>query len=206
MTDASAAAGSWDEGARRRPRRGLLIGAAVVVVVAGLGAVTAVALSGRQATFPTGSGTATITWQTVRASGSATSSPQPFSGTIAGVPISGVSTTPTPRSFAQPGSNPTIPSQLTLARWTGTFASKTFSVAVSADLSKLASGLTGPGFTVKVDGTYGTEPVHATASFSATPDELTFAGTVGHHHITGSVHPTENGAANTAAASFVVTG
>jgi hypothetical protein len=180
--------------------------AAAVVVVAGLGAVSAVALSNSGATtFLGGSGTATFTWQSVQSNGAPGGAPTPFSGTIAGVPVQGQSSTPLSQGGGPTGGGPTLPTQFTLFRWTGTYGGKSFDLAVSPDLrSSLAGSPTG--FNVKVDGTYGSQPVHLTASLALTQaNALHFDGTIGPHHVTGTVWPKGNGA-NTAVATFVVTG
>jgi hypothetical protein len=60
---------------------------------------------------------------------------------------------------------------------------------------------------IDVDGTFGSQTVRCTASLTPHhPDSVTFRGTVGPHHVTGTVRPVQHGVANTATATFTVTG
>jgi len=179
----------------------------VVPWASGIGiALVALALSGCATTgFPTGSGTATITWHSVGGVSEANPTrPQPYSGTIAGVPLSGKSVTPVPHTTLNPGGGVSLPSRLTLARWTGTFEGKAFVLTASVS----TSGLTHiSSLTVDIDGTFGTAHVRGTASGSESqPNILHFKGEVGHHHVSGTVRPVQHGATNKATASFTVTG
>jgi hypothetical protein len=198
--------GSWTVEPPRRRRTLLFVGAAVAMV-GGLAAVSAVALtsSNKASGFPTGAGTATITWQPTRSTNSSAGPPTPFTGTIAGIPVNGDST-PTPLRFN--GSTPgivTTPARLPLARWTGTFEGKPFDLDVA--LANTGTGLANA--SVDVRGTYGAQPVHMTAPFSvsqANLNSIAFSGTIGRYHVTGTVRPTGGSPSNTAQASFVVTG
>jgi len=173
----------------------------------GVGALlTAVVLSGCSGTpgFPTGLGTATITWQ--RAGGGIAPPPQPYSGTSAGIPVSGQAVAPSPSShISSPIGGPPLPSRITLARWTGSFEGKPFALTLSLNTAEL------PNFTtlaVDISGTFGADHVTGTAGGSQSqPNVLQFSVAVGHHHVVGTVKPFQaHGAANTAMASFTVTG
>jgi len=180
----------------------------MVVVGLGVGSIIAFSIAGcssSPAGFPSGSGSATITWHRVATTSSLQSPPQPFSGTIAGIPVSGTSVTPVPNTNQNPASGISIPSHLVLARWTGTFQSTHFQLTVSVgDLStaNLSS------FTFDISGKFGSQSVHGTGRASSSQQShLTFQGTVGRHHVVGSVkEPVEQSGSGTATATFTVTG
>jgi len=102
---------------------------------------------------------------------------------VAGIPVSGTSNRLHPQLTPNPGDEGSLPSQLTLARWTGTFQGHAFSLNVSFASSALANPNS---ITVDIVGTLGSQAVR----FSATPtprnpDVVMFQGTVGPHHVTG---------------------
>jgi hypothetical protein len=179
---------------------------AVKMVGIVLGSIIAFSIPGcssSPAGFPSGSGSATITWHRVATTSSLQSPPQPFSGTIAGIPVGGTSVTPVPKTNQSDGSN--IPSHLILARWTGTFQGTHFQLTVSVgDLS--ITNLSSLRF--DISGNFGSQSVHGTGRASSShQSQLTFQGTVGHHHVVGSVkEPVEQSGSGTAIATFTVTG
>jgi hypothetical protein len=63
-------------------------------------------------------------------------------------------------------------------------------------------------FTVDIDGTFGSQRVRLTAvPVTDNSNTIRFQGTVGHHHVTGSIgSPKKTGASNEATATFTVTG
>jgi hypothetical protein len=155
------------------------------------------ALSGCATGFPTGAGTATITWHGI--SGAPLTRPQPYSGTIAGVPVSGDSRSPLPQL---PGGH--FPPRLVLARWTGSFQGETFDITVSVKTAGLANN---PSAAADIGGTLGSEPVTGTARASPShPNILHFVATIGHHHVTGTIQPFNHGSTGKATATFTVTG
>lgn len=87
-------------------------------------ALMTVALSGCATGFPAGAGTATITWRGV--SGAPLTRPQPYSGTIAGVPVSGDTRARVPQLA---GGH--FPPKLVVARRTGRFQGQTFNINLS---------------------------------------------------------------------------
>ena len=99
--------------------------------VIGLGAMATIALAGcgGSPSFPTGTDTATITWHRVDGTATATG-PQPFSGTVAGIPVRGDAALEFP-SRPSPGGLPTLPPRGPFARWTGSFEGHRFSLLVS---------------------------------------------------------------------------
>jgi len=181
---------------------------AVKMVGVGIGWLLVVSTAGcssSPAGFPSGSGVATITWHRVATTSSVQSPPQPFSGAIAGISVSGRSVTPVPKADQNPGGGITIPSHLVLARWTGTFQGTEFQMTVSVgslSISDLSS------FKVDISGKFGSQSVQGTATSSSSQGgRLTFQGTVGHHHVVGSVkEPVEHSGSGTATATFTVTG
>ena len=170
--------------------------------IVGLVALASAALAGcATASFPSGSGTATITWHSVQGNNAAAPGPsQPFAGTVAGIPVDGISRTPRPPRGAL-----SLPAKLTLATWTGSFQGHTFALTVTfntAGFRNLASA------TIDIDGTYGSQKVRFVAGATSTNSQTaTFHGTVGYHHVSGSVRPfTEHGATEKAVTTFKVTG
>ena len=170
--------------------------------VGGLIAVTATLLAGcASPSFPTGSGTATITWHSVESNNAAAPVPsQPFAGTVAGIPVNGRSLpAPTPKSLTS------LPARLPLATWTGSFQGHAFDLTVTfkiAGISNLASA------TADIDGTYGSQKVRFVAGLvSENSETITFHGTVGLHKVSGSIRPfTEHRSSEQATATFTVTG
>jgi hypothetical protein len=168
-------------------------------------ALTSIALAGcGTPSFPAGPGTATLTWHSVEQTQGATpGAPQPYSGTVAGIPVSGRST---PDFVPGPGGGVSFPERLTLARWTGSFLGHAFALTVTFLLAKASPSL--GSFTVNVAGTWGSRPVRFTAEPGKdNSSSIHFQGTVGQHHVTGSVGPPRKaGASNEATATFTVTG
>lgn len=170
--------------------------------IGGLAALTSVAMAScGSPSFPTGQGTATITWRSVPNNGATKAPPQPYSGTVAGIPVSGRALPPPP---IKPGSLTSVPTHLPLAQWTGTFEGHTFRLNVVANFT--SANLSS--FTVDADGTFGSQLVRFVAGpASASANTITFHGTVGHHHVTGSVRPgTSHATHGEATARFTVTG
>jgi hypothetical protein len=174
--------------------------------IGGLAALTSVAMAScGTPSFPSGPGTATITWRSLPNNGATTKSPpQPYSGTVAGIPVNGKALAPSLPPVT-PGSVPSIPTHLQLAQWTGTFEGHTFNLKVVANLASLKNV---SAFTVDVDGTFGSQAVRFVAGPApANANTITFHGTVGHHHVTGSLRPgASHETHGKATATFTVTG
>lgn len=154
--------------------------------------------------FPAGPGTATFTWHSVeRTEGATPGLPQPYSGTVAGIPVSG---RVTPDFVPAPGGGVSFPERLTLARWTGSFLGHAFALTVTFLLAKASLSL--GSFTVDIDGTWGSQPVRFTAEPGKdNTSSIRFQGTVGQHHVNGSIGRLRNaGATNEATATFTVAG
>ena len=153
-------------------------------------AILAVGAAAGALAFPTGTGTAKITWHSV------SGQKQPYTGTIAGIPVSGT---------AVAASNGGTTSPLTLARWTGSFENKSFNLTVSISWR---GPLANPSkVTVHVAGTYGTLSVHGTARPVRNSDSVTFNVTIGPHHAVGTItSPMHHGSNGSAKATFAVTG
>ncbi|HEY5024518.1 MAG TPA: hypothetical protein VII76_06050 [Acidimicrobiales bacterium] len=157
--------------------------------------------------FPTGTGTATFTWHSVQtnnvdANNPTQSPPQPFAGTVAGIPVRGTALGP----VVPAGGLSALPARLTVARWTGRFQGHAFSLSVSEDTSALRDLQSA---TIDVDGTLGSQKVHFVVgpAGSTISNTIKFRGTVGAHHVTGSVRLfNAHGASNKASATFTVTG
>jgi hypothetical protein len=168
----------------------------------GLIALASMALAGCAApSFPAGPGSATITWHSVRPSDGATASPpQPFAGTVAGIPVRGTSLGPSTPKGGPPTS---LPARLTLATWTGSFEGHRFALDVSTGTSSLSNIST---LTFDADGTFDSQKVR----FIVGPDPdnsstITFHGTVGAHDVAGSLRLwPAHGASGKATATFTV--
>ena len=146
----------------------------------------------------TGTGTATFTWQSIVTSGNDfKSAPEPFTGTMAGIPVSGKALSP-----VLPAAGLTsLPPRLTMAMWTGRFQGHTFSENTAA-LRNLTT------VTFDVDGTLGSQNVRVIVGpRRRNPNSIAFHGTIGDHQATGPVTATPaQGASSKATATFTVSG
>src|ERR1019366_4659658 len=109
--------------------------------------------------------------------------PQPYTGSIAGIPGEGKALAPPP---PKPGGPIHIPARLGGARGTGTFEGHSVALPVPLLTSGLATTAA-----VDVDGTFGSQHVR----FVVGPEPVSsttvhFHGSVGPHHVTGAVRPT----------------
>ena len=94
-----------------------------LVLVLAIVPVTLSGCSSTPNTISTGTGTATITWEPVAGNSTGYGNPpQPFRGTIDGLLLSGVATTPKPNSATT----------IEFFRWKGTFAGEPFDVGLFA--------------------------------------------------------------------------
>jgi hypothetical protein len=159
-------------------------------------AIVPVTLSGCSSspnTISTGSGTATITWEPV--SGNSTgygNPPQPFTGTIDGLLLSGVTTTPKPNSATT----------IEFFRWKGTFAGEPFDVGLFATYHP-ATSLSNPAArfpSIKITGKWGSRAVNghivtpSAAQLKSGKGPYRFDGTVGEYKVSGSIpQPTGTG-------------
>lgn len=156
--------------------------------------------------FPSGSVSATFSWHRNAATAALVHPPpQAFSGTVAGVPVAGRAITPAFPS-GQGASGTSIPAHLVLVRWTGTFEGTGFALSVSVATSSLAGNPSS--VALQVGGTFGSQKVQAVATATAAhQDEISFRGTVGRHHVVGTVRQaSQHGASGTATADITVTG
>jgi hypothetical protein len=173
-----------------------IVGAAVVVVLVILGVFVFFKVS---AAISAGSGTATITWTAAPGSENGSSPPQPFTGTIGGHPVSGVST------FVFP-SHPTGPDALKNAqifRYKGSFDGKSFA------LDGQIGGQTVNTLVLLITGTYDGQAVHAVLAPPSNPNlsnpPIPFHGTIGKWKVKGIIRgPTGSGQKQTATATYTV--
>jgi hypothetical protein len=171
-----------------------IVGAAVVVVLVVLGVFVFFKVS---AAISAGSGTATLTWTPTLASGN--NPPQPFTGTIGGHSVSGVST------FVLP-TNPTGPDALRNAQvfhYKGSFDGKSF------DLGGQIGGQSINTVILLITGTYDGQAVHAVLSPPSNPSlsnpPIPFHGTIGKWKVKGIIRgPTGSGQKQTATATYTV--
>lgn len=121
---------------------------------------------------------------------------------MAGIPVTGAASF---KGLAGQFRAPSLPARLSLARWTGSFDGHAFSLTVSLKTSALADTAS---MTAYVDGTFGSQAARfVIGPEPATATTLSFHGTVGTHHVTGTVRPASHrGSENEATATFTVTG
>jgi hypothetical protein len=121
---------------------------------------------------------------------------------VAGIPVSGKALSP-----VLPATGLTsLPPRLSVARWTGRYQGKTFSLTVSEEPAALENLTT---FTFDVEGTLGSQDVRVIVGPPTrhNPNSITFHGTIGNHHVAGSVPATSaHGSSNKATATFTVSG
>jgi hypothetical protein len=174
-----------------------------VLIVAGVG--LGLYVTTKASAIGLGNGTATITWRHATASINPTSGfsinppPQPFTGTIEGVGVSGTSI-----FLVGAGSAPQTSgdSPFSLQRWTGSFDGKRFNLVVSVSIDSTARSAS-----FSVSGTWGIDQVHAVAvPTGPNGDTAHFEGTVGKWKVGGTItQPRESGRTVTVTASFKVT-
>jgi hypothetical protein len=194
---AGAPAGPGTPGAAA-PRWPLVV---LAVVLAATVVVAAVLLIGRGGTtaVPGGPGTALITWEPA----SPTSHSSSFSGTVAGVRLEGTATSPLASELSPgAGGHISLPATLTLVSLSGTLGGQPFTLNLTATTADLVHG---PPFTVRISGTYGTEPVNGTLTQTPGNAPSPFEATVGDRHVSGTI-PQPDTAARSATATFTVTG
>jgi len=186
--------------------RYLLIAGLLAAILVGVGiGIAALLGSSTPSTVPTGPGTASITWNGVAPSKSGYPGPQPFTGTIAGVPVSGT-TVALPNGFPHAGG--TLPTDFVFYRVSGTLGGTPFSIDLIYNVAPGGQFPTGHQMvSLNVVGTYGTEPVRGTISGPANASTANFTGTVGSLHVSGTLPPamTHNGMSS-AMSPFTVSG
>ena len=182
-----------------------IIGAGVV----GIGAVIAglvVAESHSSGAVSAGKGTATIGWNPVPGAGGITNGsvgpPQPFTGTINGVAVSGVSTTLLTSNSLGSVTKPLSEKNIPIFRWKGTYGGKPF------DLREI---LFDDGSPFGVAGTYGDQSVKASISGPTMQNAddvhvpIDFQATIGEWKVSGTISgPLGGGGKQTARATFTV--
>ncbi len=134
--------------------------------------------------------------------------PQPFGGTIDGLPVSGLAVVDSSAlrgALVAPGS---ASSFVHIFEYTGTFDGEQFRLGLSFQFSFPAGPSRPPTTQVaRVRGTYGHRAVNVVlvAPVSA-PKSVSFHGTIGEVRVSGTfTRPTRNGATNTATATCTLT-
>ena len=197
-------------------RRTLVVGlvAAGILVIGAIVLVLVLATSGPPDPLSAGSGSATITWTS--GSGSVYTyppantypPPQPFGGTIDGVPVSGVATMDISAIRGSLFAPSSPPASIHIFEYTGTFDGEHFRLGLSFLLPGAVSPHQRLGTQLaRVQGTFGHRPVNVelVAPVSA-PASVSFHGTIGDVKVSGTFsRPSRKGANNTATASFTVT-
>ena len=203
----------WGEFHPKRRPRSFIVGPVVVLMVGALllGALSGTA-SGATPTVPIGRGSATIHWKPVKANpGGFGQLPQPFTGIVDGILVSGVATMPL-TTFTSP-TNPTV-TVLELVNWEGTFETQPFDVAVFVEYSdQTTSGNPATYFpAITFFGAWGNELVHgnvlrpSAAQLKSGKGPLRFRGRIGDLTVVAKVsQPTGTRHEQTGSATFVVT-
>jgi hypothetical protein len=184
-----------DDVAEKGHSRRYIIGAGVV----GIGAVVAglvIAESGTSSAIAAGKGTATITWIPAPGSGSTgdggANPPQPFTGTINGIAVSGISTTTLTASGVESLGNSSIAtrSKIQFFRWKGKFGGKPFDLSLSIQVQRGTGTVVVRFPQFKVTGTYAGEEVSAVVAPPSSASPMTsapidFHGTAGDWQVSG---------------------
>ena len=176
----------------KKNSRRMVIGGIAAAAIAGLGVGSGIAVSDSDTptTISAGRGTAAITWTPT------TNTSQPFTGTIGGIPVSGVSTLTIQSSGPYKPLNPSrkpFLDEFPIFRWTGTFGGKPFRLNVSLKLASPAKytplHIEFAGFTVS--GTYGADRVQGLPGPPRSVDpakgnvQFSFNGTIGNSNVSG---------------------
>jgi hypothetical protein len=197
--------------APRRPHRFLTLAiiALGVLVVAAMAYIGLSRISHDIGALAAGSGTGTLTWQ--KSAGCVTT----FSGTAAGLSLSGTATGVFPASptasrtgclpIAHSGEPVTLPASAVAAQWKGTLGGTSFDLKLTYDINQATTTSSGPITFAQVDGTYGSRPVRVTVTApSRSSDTSDFQGTVGDLSVSGSVQ-SKSWSSDKATATFTVT-
>jgi hypothetical protein len=206
----------------KRPPLPLLIALGVVVigVVAYFG-VTQIFTTNNA--LHTGAGTATVSWTPTHSTTYAKPAPQPFTGTIDGLQLSGTASAPTDAKVEKPGSGVTTGKlfdkplkSIPIQDWNGTLGGTPFSVDVTmSDTASFAGSLANKTTTLTLGqislnatGTFGSQDVTLSGTVTGTGrDTISFHGTIGNLSVRGTVQmPSAATTKATAGASFTVTG
>jgi len=203
-----------DELATSHTRRRVIGVVAAVVVIVGV-VVAIVLLSSTSGGITTGSGTAVITWRPVAGANPDTigNPPQPFTGTIDGISLAGVATTPLTTNGTPFTGPAALARNVLFFQWKGTFGGKPFDVGVYANYQH-ATKLTNPAGafpSLTIAGKWGTERVSGEVATPSAAElkrgngPLHFTGTVGDLKVSGMVSPPVGGQSNpSSTATFTV--
>jgi hypothetical protein len=198
---------------RGRPLFGLFTGL-IAIAATGIAGSTDAGSSTRS-TIATGPGTAIVTWKPISDTTGLGNPPQPFKGTIEGIPMSGLSTSPF-LSSASSSSSDTLPSTIELYQWKGQLGDQPFDIGFFATFKPSTStSSTGIGFpSVTIKGTWGSRLVNGriadptAAQLKSGKGPVHFYGTIGKFKVSGAIkYPsgTGNGKMRTGTATFNVT-
>jgi hypothetical protein len=156
--------------------------------------------------LPLGKGSATITW--VGNSG-ITPTINSIHGSAKGLTVKATGTVPPVLRLGQgqSGSTPSIPSSYPIADIRGTLAGTSFSLTITLKLSGLSfSPPTKPITFGSVSGSFHGQPITAVLVGRTAPSGVTFRGTIGNDHVTGTItRLVRHGKQSTAYATFDVT-
>jgi hypothetical protein len=193
-----------------RWRRYLLAASGLVVVgLIVVFAALAITKTNGISSLPTGSNTAFISWNL--GGGGLHPKPKAFSGTVAGLAVSGTAVAVDPSGTAASplgaDGKVTIPSTLVLAHWKGTLAGTPFALELFVPTGGSARYSPLHVVSVHISGMLGNQRVRLTsASAPSNLSVLTFSGTVGNLSVNGVVtEKADKGSNDGATATFSVT-
>ncbi len=211
-TDGPPADGSTQQQktSRRPVATGVVVAVVAVIVVGGVIAGLALSKSTTPSTISVGPGTATIRWKPATGPIDGNGNPpQPFTGSIEGIPVAGIATTP-----VSAASSSSVPGRVVVFRWEGWFGKKPFDLDLSIAFPHgTAPSSSAPAIpSLAVSGTWGDEAVAgqittpSVAQITRGKGALHFHGTVGDLRVSGSAFmPTGNNDQKSGTATFVVT-
>lgn len=184
----------------------------IAAVVAIIGVVVAIILlSSTSAGISMGSGTATITWTPVTGANPDTvgNPPQPFTGTIDGISLAGIATTPLTSTKAKSLGSAQLSENI--FRWKGTFGGKPFNVGIYVNYQPATATTNPASSSLTVSGKWGNERVIGKVATPSAAElkrgnaPLHFTGTVGDLKVSGMVPPPLGGSGNpSSTATFTV--
>jgi hypothetical protein len=156
--------------------------------------------------LPLGKGSATITW--IGNSG-ITPTINSIHGSARGLTVKATGTVPPVPGLGQAPSEstPSIPSSYPIADIKGTLAGISFSLTITLKLSGLSfTAPTKPVTFGSVSGSFHGQPITAVLTGRTAPSGVTFRGTIGSDHVTGTINRlVRHGKQSTAYATFNVT-
>ncbi len=176
------------------------------VTAAVLLSVPVMAAMSRLRSIPLGRGSATISWT---GKSGITPTITSIHGSARGLAIVGSATVPKPQlgNGSAGSTSLSLPSTLPLADIKGTISGTPFTLDVTLNLAGLNPNSNGPIAFGSVTGSFRGQPIHAVLTGRRTSTTVSFSGTIGSDHVTGTItRVVHHGQLSTGYATFDVTG